>query len=42
MARQFTSRAVVCFFSGEDEEGLGEVVFEDSDDELGHGGRRIG
>ena len=35
MAEQFSSRAVVSFFSGEDTENLGEVICEGSDDELG-------
>ena len=35
MAQHFSSSAVISFFSGEDREGLGKVVFEGSDDELG-------
>ena len=34
MARLFSSREVIRFFSGEDE-GLSEVIFPGSDDELG-------
>ena len=35
MAEQFSSRAVVSFFSGEDTENIGEVICEGSDNELG-------
>ena len=35
MARLFSSREVINFFSGEDDEGLSEVIFPGSDDELG-------
>ena len=35
MARHFSSGAVVSYFAGDDTEGLGEVIFPDSDDELG-------
>ena len=34
MANTFSSKDVISFFSGEDS-GLSEVVFADSDDELG-------
>ena len=35
MARLFSSRKVISLFSGEDGEGLFEVVFPGIDDELG-------
>ena len=35
MSRLFTSREVISFFGGEDGEGLSEVIFPGSDDELG-------
>ena len=35
MAQRFSSNAVISYFGGEDSEGLGEIVFDGSDDELG-------
>ena len=35
MAEIFSSEAVVSYFSGEDSEGIGEVMFDGSGDELG-------
>ena len=35
MARLCSSREVIRFFSGEDDEGLSEMIFPGSDDELG-------
>ena len=35
MARLFSSSQVISFFSGEDDEGLSEVIFPGSDGELG-------
>ena len=35
MARRFCTSAVASFFAGEDSEGLTEIIFEGSDDELG-------
>ena len=35
MSRLFSSREVISFFSGKDDEGLSEVIFPGSDDDLG-------
>ena len=35
MAETFSSEAVVSYFGGDDSEGIGEVTFDGSDDELG-------
>ena len=33
--KRFSSRAVISYFDGEDEEGLGESIYPGSDDDLG-------
>ena len=35
MAAKFTTESVISFFDGEDRDGLAEVIFDGSDDELG-------
>ena len=35
MAQRFSSNAVISYFGGKDSEGLGEIVFDGSDDDLG-------